>query len=73
MIGKGMMDRANQVVLVRALGVHWKKFANLDAGDIRTNGIELTSMRIRSIGFHIIGLHVRRAPREPNKYYCRVL
>jgi hypothetical protein len=69
MVGKGMMDRANQIVLVRTFGMHGQKFANLDAWHIRTNGIELTSMRIRSIGFHIVGLHVRRTAGEPDKDY----
>ena len=73
MVGEGMMYGTYEVVFVGALGVHGQQFADLDTGNIGLDGIEFSAMRVRRIGFHVIGFHMGWPTWQPYEAHGGVL
>ena len=53
------MNRANQIELVRNLGVHRKQLAHLDARHVRLDRRKETAVVARRIGLQVVGFHMR--------------
>ena len=63
---------ADDRVFVRTPGVHRQQFADFDAGDVRLDGREDATILRRRVRLHVVGLHVRRPSRQPDKNDRRV-
>ena len=73
MIGKAMMDRADDVVLVRDFRMPRKQLANLHAGHVGFDRHELAPILARRLRLHVVHLHVRRTTRKPNENHGGIL
>lgn len=71
-VGKFVAARADDRVFVRALRVERHQLADVDAGDVCPDGPEIAAKFHRRLGFHVVGLQVRRTAGEPEEDHVRV-